>query len=245
MSTSLLSGRRIVTTRDAPGRLDALLELQGAEVVHVPLIAIGEAPDGGRALATELVRLNDYQWLIVTSQHGASRVGAAAAEQPNVRLAVVGTSTAARLRQLSGREPTVVPYTQTAASLCQTMPTATRPTRALLVQADRADATLSAGLEAKGYDVTTVVGYSTRLRRPTDEERRAALAADIVAFASGSAAQAWVEAFGTVAPPIVVVIGPTTRQVAEAAGLKVTHMASDHSLEGLMAAIGSACAPEP
>jgi uroporphyrinogen-III synthase len=240
-----LSRRRIVTTRDSPGRLDALLARAGAEVVHVPLIAIGDAPDGGRSLAAELARLERYQWLVVTSRHGASRVGVAAADHPTVRLAVVGTGTAERLQQLAGREVSVVPPVQTAAALCEAMPVAAGRPRALVVQADRADVTLTTGLEAKGFDVTTVTGYSTRLRRPTADERRSALTADAVVFASGSAAQSWAEAFGTVTPPVVVVIGPTTRRVAEDAGLKVTHMSSDHSIEGLAAEIGSVFRPRP
>jgi uroporphyrinogen-III synthase len=230
---------RIVTTRDTPGRLDALLTQTGAEVVHVPLIAIGEAPDGGRSLAAELARLDRYQWLIVTSRHGASRVGAAAADHQTVRLAVVGTSTAERLEQLAGREVSVVPSVQTAAGLCEAMPVAVGRPRALVVQADRADSVLMTGLEAKGFDVTTVIGYSTRLRRPTSDERRIALSADAVVFASGSAARSWAEAFGAATPPVVVVIGPTTRRVAQDAGLKVTHMSSDHSIEGLVAEISS------
>lgn len=234
----LLLGRRVVTTRDAPGRLDALLAGAGADVIHVALIAIEDAPDGGRLLASELARLERYDWLVVTSQHGAGRVGAAAADHPDVRLAAVGPTTARRLDELTGRHPSVVPSVQTAAALCEAMPVAAPGTRALVVQADRADAVLAAGLQAKGYDVTTVAGYSTRLRRPTADERRSALSADAVTFASGSAALSWVAAFGTEAPPVVVVIGPTTRRVAQGAGLKVTHMASDQSLEGLAAEVG-------
>lgn len=244
MNDHPLLGRRVVTTRDAPGRLDDLLRGEGADVLHVALITIEEAPDGGRRLATELARLDRYHWLVVTSQHGAARVGAAAAVHPGVGLAAVGSTTARRLGELAGRPPSVVPLVQSAAALCEAMPVAGRAARrVLVVQADRADATLTTGLRAKGYDVTAVTGYSTRLRHPTDDERQAALGADAVAFASGSAALSWAAAFGTDTPPVVVVIGPTTRRVAEEAGLKVTHMASDHSLEGLVAEIGSVLRP--
>ncbi len=219
--------------------------MEGADVVHVPLIAIGEAPDAGRSLAAALVDLDRYQWLVVTSRHGADRVGGAAAQHPAVRLAAVGTTTAERLAAMAGRPPAVIPLVQTAAALCTAMPVAASTDRVLVVQADRADNALATGLRAKGYDVTTVTGYSTRLRQPTADERRAALGADAVAFASGSAATAWVAAFGTASPPVVVVIGPTTRSVAEHAGLKVTHMASDHSIEGLAAEIGSVLRLQP
>jgi uroporphyrinogen-III synthase len=71
------------------------------------------------------------------------------------------------------------------------------------------------------------------LRIPTDAELASALRADAVAFASGSAVEAWVEAIGTRTPPIVCVIGPTTEAVATRASLKVSAVAADHTVQGL------------
>ncbi len=234
-----LCGRRVVTTRDRPGLLESLLARAGADVVHVPLIEIDEPPGGDGQLARALADLDSFEWLVVTSRHGARRVGAAAAQFPGVRLAAVGARTAADLAHLAGRAPIIVPDRQTGAELVEAMPVTAAGVRALVVQADRADDTVAEGLRRKGFDVQVVVGYSTRLRLPTAAERGAALAADAVAFASGSAAESWVEAFGDVAPPVVVAIGPTTREVAIAAGLQVTHVAADHSIEGLVAEIAS------
>jgi uroporphyrinogen-III synthase len=47
----------------------------------------------------------------------------------------------------------------------------------------------------------------------------------------------WVVAFGAVAPPEVVAIGPQTAAAAERAGLKVSSIAADHSLAGLVEAL--------
>ena len=241
-----LSGRRIVTTRDQRGRLDSLLAIAGADVVHVPLIAITDPPDAGAGLAAALSDLGSFDWLVVTSQHGARRVGGVAARHPAVRLAAVGTRTARELAESAGRPPTVVPARQTAAALVEAMPATTDGgRRVLIVQADRADDALASGLRAGGYDVTAVVGYSTRLRQPSSAERSAALAADAITFASGSAAIAWAEAFGSLTPPIVVAIGPTTRRIAEHAGLQITHEAADHSVDGLAAAITSVLTRRP
>ena len=63
------------------------------------------------------------------------------------------------------------------------------------------------------------------------------MGADAVAFASGSAAQAWHEAIGTETPAVVVAIGPTTEGAARAYGLTVTHVAEEHSVEGLVQAV--------
>ena len=62
-------------------------------------------------------------------------------------------------------------------------------------------------------------------------------AADAVAFASGSAAQAWHDSIGTETPPIVVAIGPTTEGAARACGIGVTHVAQEHSVKGVVDAL--------
>ena len=65
-----LSGRRIVTTRDQRGRLDTLLASAGADVVHVPLIAITDPPDGGAGLSGALSDLGDVR---LAGRHVAAR----------------------------------------------------------------------------------------------------------------------------------------------------------------------------
>jgi uroporphyrinogen-III synthase len=235
-----LAGRRVVTTRDSQGALDELLRTLGVEVVHVPLIEIVEPADGGAALTQALSTLPEPAWLVVTSRHGARRTGAAAAEHPHWRLAAVGSATARELERLAGRPVDVVPERHTAGDLLQAMPAAGAGIHVLIAQADRADATLTEGLAERGYDARSVTAYGTVLRTPTPDERDAALAADAVAFASGSAATAWAEAIGTDTPGCVVVIGPTTAEVARAAGLQVTHVAADHTVVGLAQAIAIA-----
>ena len=97
MSWAPLAGKRVVTTRDEPGQVDRLLAEAGATVLHLPLIAIVDAEDGGAGLTALLDRVDDFDWLIVTSQHGAIRVGAAARGR-RVRLA-------ARLRGSTAGSP--------------------------------------------------------------------------------------------------------------------------------------------
>jgi uroporphyrinogen-III synthase len=226
-----LAGKRVVTTRDEPGEVDRLLTEAGATVVHVPLIQIVDTADGGAELASLLARLDAFEWLVVTSQHGASRVGRAARDHP-VRLAAVGTATAARLERLALRRVDVVPAVQTTAGLLRAMPGCGN--RVLLAQADRAGTELASGLTERGYDVTTVVAYRTVMRRPVGSELRAALDADAVAFASGSAVQGWVDAIGFRTPRCVVAIGPTTAAFGLDLGLRITHVAADHSVVGLV-----------
>ncbi len=230
----------MVTTRDHRGRLDSYLAAAGADVIHVPLISITPSADG--RLASALADLASFDWLIVTSQHGARQVGRAAAGH-SVRLAAVGVRTAAVLEDLSGRPVDVVPDRQTATDLATAM--GAHGGRVLVAQADRADTTLVDGLVGHGFEVEAVTAYRTELRTPTWQERRAALSADAVGFASGSATEAWAVGIGTETPPIVAAIGHTTADAAAWWGLKVTHVATDHDVEGLVAVISAALASSP
>lgn len=237
-----LVGVRVVTTRDAPGRLDELLAAAGAEVVHVPLIEIAEAPDSGVGLADALGSVGRFDWVVVTSRHGAARVGAAI--PTGVRTAAVGTATAAALEQRMGRPVDLLPAEQRATSLVEAFAAAADdppiPWSILIAQADRAEPTLADGLRALGHDVHVCTAYSTRTRVPSPAEIDLALSADVVAFASGSAAEAWATAIGTRTPPVVCVIGPTTARTARRHGLAVTAEAAVHSVEGLVACVADA-----
>jgi uroporphyrinogen-III synthase len=226
--------RRVVTTRDEPGELDRRLIEAGVEVIHVPLIEIADAD--GSDLVEALARLDSFAWLVVTSRHGARRVGGAAAAAPHVRLACVGTRTATELANLAGRDVDVTPARQTGAGLVTAMPEG-HGGLVLLAQADLADDAVSAGLAERGYSVTTVVAYRTLIRTPTRLEREAMASADAVIFASGSSAIGWAAAMGDTTPPLVITIGPTTAEAARRSGLQVTHVAADHSVEGLVAEV--------
>lgn len=241
MTARPLAGRRVVTTRDHRGRLDALLAAAGADVIHVPLISVEPSTDG--RLARALEALDQFDWLVVTSRHGAAQVGAAAAAHPRVRLAAVGAATAAALERAAGRVVDVVPERQTAADLVTAL--SGRSGRVLVAQADRADDTVESGLVGVGFDVEAVTAYRTTLRSPTWRERAAIRATDGVAFASGSAVEAWNDAMGPTTPPVAVAIGPTTAAVAERVGLQITHVAAVHDVAGLAAAMADALDARP
>ncbi len=222
----------MLVTRERPGELAAMLSERGATVVHVPLIAVTDPIDGGAALAAALSELAAYDWLVVTSAAGSERVADAAAAVPGVRLATVGTATARVLEAGAGRPVDLVPSAQLADALVgafvEQSPT---PQRILIAQADIAAPTLADGLRSAGHEVTVVTAYRTVALEP---DRAAVDGADAVLFASGSAVETWCRCFGTAAPPVVVAIGPTTAAAAERFGLKVSAVAADHSLDGLV-----------
>ena len=54
LTTGDLAGCRVLVTRERLGELGRLLGERGADVVHVPLIAVTEPADRGLALQREL-----------------------------------------------------------------------------------------------------------------------------------------------------------------------------------------------
>ena len=230
--TGALDGCRVLVTRERPGELGAMLAERGATVVHVPLIEVVEPAEGGRALREALSRLDRYDWLVVTSPAGAERVGRAARSVTGLRLAAVGTTTARVLALEAGRDVDLVPAEQRAEALAESLVAeSTAQQRILIAQADIAAPTLAEALRQAGHDVTAVAAYRTIAREP---DRGAALGADAVLFASGSAVESWCRAFGPTGPPLVVAIGPSTAAVADRLGLKVSAVSADHSLDGLV-----------
>jgi uroporphyrinogen-III synthase len=207
--------------------------------VVVPLTEIVDEPDGMAALGA--VDLGVFEWVVVTSANAARRlvdVHGAAPADGRPRLAAVGTQTAA---VLAGCD--LVPTEQHAEGLLADLPApATADAALLVVQAVEAAPTLVAGLVERGWRVTAITPYRSVPSRPRPGDQLAALAADVVLFASGSAARAWVAVFGTSTPPVVVAIGPQTAAAATAAGLTVTVVATEHSVPGLVAAAERALA---
>jgi uroporphyrinogen-III synthase len=241
-----LAGRRVIVTREHPGELADLLAERGAEMVHVPLIGVGDPADGGSALRRELERLDTFDWLVVTSPEGARRVGTAAAST-GARIAAVGLATAREFTATSGRRVDVVPETQRADALAAAIVDAssevTGGLRVLVAQADLAAGEVSEVLRAAGHTVVEVIAYRTAVAEsitaPDSASTGESIAAfvvdaDAVLFASGSAVRGWISAIGRVTPPVVIAIGPSTAGVVSELGLDLTAVAADHSLEGLV-----------
>jgi uroporphyrinogen-III synthase len=233
MNGDVLVGRTIVVTRSVEHSDDVseLVTSFGATPVIVPLIEAVDEPSG----MAELGSLDHacVDWIVVTSPNGARRVSpvvSAGVWHPRPRLAAVGASTAAALPRCD-----LVAEVQSAKGLLARFPSGAG--RVVVVQAVDAEPTMVNGLRSLGWDATAICPYRTVSVRPSDEVREAALAADAVLFASGSAARAWVEAFGANAPAIVVAIGEQTAAAAESAGLKIAVVSADHSMHGMLVSL--------
>ncbi|HEV3280155.1 MAG TPA: uroporphyrinogen-III synthase [Acidimicrobiales bacterium] len=132
MTARPLAGKSIVVTRarTQSAALVGRLERLGATVVELPVIVIGDAADGGVALAAAADRLatGAYDWVALTSPNAAARLLSALEGRRvpgSVRWAAVGAGTARALGD-AGVAADLVPTVSLAESLADAFP-APRP----------------------------------------------------------------------------------------------------------------------
>lgn len=227
-----LAGRTVVITRaaDQANETSRLVASFDGIPLVVPLIEIVDEPSGMDELAE--LQLDEIDWIVVTSPNGARRVAPVVpAESRTPRIAAIGGATAAILPRCD-----LVADTQSADGLLEIFPPG--PGRIVVVQALDAEPTLVNGLVEIGWNAYAIKAFRARAVQPSDDQQRAALAADAVLFASGSAARAWVEVFGLNSPPVVIAIGGQTAEAVGRAGLKVSATSADHSVYGMLVCLG-------
>jgi len=205
---------RVIVTRprDQAGPLVERLEELGLDVVECPLIEIEPFEDP--------IRVDGYDWVIVTSPNGAREL-ARRSHGALPKVAAVGPGTAETLRGL-GIEPAFVPRVSSQDGLLAEFP---RPAGRVLFAA--AEGSRWRPIEELEADFVAL--YRTRLVRPAQPPE-----GDLVVLASGSAARSFA-ALGVPVPAVT--IGPQTTRVAESVGLEVAAEATTHDLDGLVAAV--------
>ena len=233
-----LAGRRVIVTRavERAGALSALLRDAGAEVVEMAVTTTLDASDGGAAFRSAVERIDSYDWVVVTSPEGARRL-ARALEHAGVdrsslraRLAAVGRATA---EAIGGAD--LVPTVQTGMSLGEAFPLGSG--RVLLAVAESARDDFASAARAKGWAVERVHSYRTVAVMPAVVDVDAVRECDAITFTASSSVEAWVAAFGTVVPPMVVAMGPQTADALRRAGIDSFVVAADQTLPGIVAAL--------
>jgi uroporphyrinogen III methyltransferase/synthase len=256
VGTRPLAGRRILVTRPVgqAGRLRALLEAAGAEVLSLPAIRI-EPPEDWGPLDAALARLERFRWLVFTSANGVLFVldrlragGGGPGDLRRTRLAAIGPQTADTLRR-AGLETEVVPGEYRAEGLVEALRARVRPGDAvLLARAAEARDVLPRELAALGAEVTVVPAYRTVLAREGAEELRALLGAggiDAVTFTSSSTVRGLVALLGAAEAPrllrgvVLAAIGPVTAETLRAAGLEPTLVSSEYTIPALARALAA------
>jgi uroporphyrinogen III methyltransferase/synthase len=258
-----LAGLTVLVPRakEQAGTLSELLRQRGAEPLEVPTIEI--RPVGSTAELDRAVRLlasGFYDWVVLTSVNGVAalrgRVEAAGLDARalnsgeggrRTRVAAVGPATEKALAAW-GVQPDLVPPVATTADLGSVFPPG--PGEVLLTRADVANPELRDVLVAKGWRTDEVVAYHTVPLDRMDAEARRRLdrsEVDWIAFTAPSTITGFVRAYGGPPPAGVSIaaIGPVTAAAAEAAGMRVSATASEHTIPGLVRAIEEGAALPP
>lgn len=233
MSEVTLVGRHIVITRaqQQSASLVEILTNAGAKTLLMPLVQIVAPSDGGDALNRVLTELGKFEWLVVTSANGATRVRDAlenCVQRPKV--AAVGEATNAALGGIADFVPTQANGETLAAEFGHGVG------RVLIAQAEDTDGAVGVALRRSGWQVSEIAAYKTVAILPDAQALKQASAADAIIFASGSAAKSWAKT-GVASPKVVVAIGEKTAAVARLSGISVSAVAAEPTPECILATL--------
>jgi uroporphyrinogen III methyltransferase/synthase len=233
LDTGPLAGRTIAVTRARPqaSALAARLRALGATVIEAPAIRI-------EPLDAQLPAIAGYDLLILTSPNGVRRLFELVADARALagpEIAAIGPGTVAALRE-HGVEADIVPERSVAEGLRAVLGETNYP-RVLIVRAEQGRDLVPDALRAGGAEVDVVAVYRTVPEPLDDAVRTAALGADDLVFASGSAARAFHAAAGALTGPRIVSIGPATSEVLRELGFPPDVEAAEHTPDGLVAAL--------
>ena len=248
--TRPLFGRRIVVTRAAQQSStlsDRLREL-GADVIEMPAMRIARLDLS--PLRDEMKRLDEYQWIIFTSQNavkifweqllGAGRDARALA---GLKIAAVGPATAGALLE-HGITVDIIPDRFVAEGLLEKLEERddVSGARVLYVTSEGSREVLPDGLEGLGAEVNVIHAYRS-IRDGSDSSRlKRALEAgtvNLVTFASASSVRGYVDAVGeelALKAPAAS-IGPQTTEAITAAGIELIGEAEESTTDGLIAVV--------
>ncbi len=247
-----LSGKRILVTRpraQAANLCDKLSAL-GATPIQFPTIEITPLDDY-TALDMAISRLSDYGWVIFTSVNGVrafwQRLEVAHRDSTaldGIRVAAIGPATSHALERRAVAAQ-FIPDEYVAEAILAGIGNV-RDQRILLPRADLAREALADGLRQIGASVDEIAAYHTVIadaQDPATLDVRAMLQRgeiDAITFTSASTVRGFVQsviANNQYPIPAIACIGPITAQAAREAGLPVTVMATEYTMDGLVAAL--------
>jgi uroporphyrinogen III methyltransferase/synthase len=243
-----LQGRTVAVTRarSQASELANRLQRLGAQVVQAPVIRI-QALDG-RALDP-----SGYDLVCLTSPNGVdaffTRLAAGGRDARSLaacRVGAIGPGTARALSR-HGIIADIVPERFVAEGLIDALDeqalqgSAAPLRRALVARAAEARDVLPAGLRARGLEVDVVDLYETLAEPLSEPLLSAAREADYITFTSSSTVRFFFASLGPGIPlspsTRVVSIGPITSQTLREHGVEPHVEASQHDIDGLVAAL--------
>lgn len=249
-----LFGHRVLITREYTPEYSPLEEM-GAEIFEFPTITI-EPPESYAELDAAISDISSYQWLVFTSANGFRffidryiTTGHDIRDLKGIRLCAIGAKTAAMVRA-RGMQVDLVPQEYHAEGLTEAFAGlypggSLKGVRILLPRAESARELFPDNVRAASGEIDTPVAYRAakpekhgkRLKRFLFEGR-----ISVATFTSSATFTNFLEIVGSDALPFlkklaIAAIGPVTERTIRKAGLSVTIMPKEATIESLVTEI--------
>ena len=249
-----LAGKRVLVTRprSQAAELCDKLAAQGAVPIVFPTIEIASLEDASQ-LDRAIRHLVQYHWIIFTSVNGVKafweRLDPSGLTDPHglPKVAAIGPATA-RALQAHGVTATLIPDEYIAEAIVAGIGDV-QGRRILLPRADIAREALAIELQKRGAIVDEIAAYRTLPAQPDPggliELQRGV---DVITFTSSSTVRNFAALVGRddASPDtIIACIGPITANTARELGWRVDVLASEYTMDGLVAALIQYFTPTP
>lgn len=247
----LLSGKRVLVTRarSQASALSRLLAEKGANPIELPAIDI-QPLNNTEELDSAIRKMKNFDWVIFTSVNGVEaffqRMLALKLDSRSfsgLKIGAIGPATADAL-QAHGLTADYLPAVFTGAGLVKELRRhKIAGKRFLLPRADIADSEVCDGIKGLGGIVYEVAAYHTTANHKAVNKAVKLIKEgmiDIITFTSSSTVTNLLRALGRYKLPphiIIACIGPKTGETAIKAGLKVSIVAEEQTIPGLVTAI--------
>lgn len=252
-SKPLFNQRVMVTrSREQAGLLSEKLQAYGADVSELPAVEI-TGPTQPAALTRVIRRLDEFDWLVFTSQNGVryffqalGRLGKDARSLAGRRVAAIGPATALALAE-RGIQADCLPRTYISEDLARTL-VARRVAarRVLLIRTAGARDILPKILRRHGANVQEVHAYAVRPSGAGRRDLKQILSnggLNWLTFASARTVESFLKlvGHGTMHRDVLRIpcacIGPVTARAARKAGFKRVVVARKYTMDGLVKAM--------
>jgi len=230
---------KVIVTRalsQAKPLLKKLTE-SGFETFHLPTIEIRPPNDDGKDLRESIQRLEEYDWIILTSSNGAEIFLREINDRTVIdqkQIAVIGSGTEKTLKE-HGFEADLIPKDFLAEGLIQAFPDIQDNGRVLLPCAAKARDFLPTALRQSGWTVDVVHAYQTCIPEQFDSFDNQKIGADCIIFTSPSTIENFITMYGVEnMPPKIISIGPVTTKAIRDFNFHVDLEAKLSNIQGIV-----------
>jgi uroporphyrinogen III methyltransferase/synthase len=261
-SESVLAGKRVVITRAARQSVELIDNLGrlGAIPISLPLVAFS-APEDYGPMDAALDRLEQFDWIIFTSENAVRAVVKRAGVRGNLRnvagrrsrAAAVGPTTATAAER-AGFFVDYQAQTHSGAALANELGEKLRGQSIFLPRSNRANPDLPQLLRNYGAEVTEVIAYRTVTPVNLDEEKIAAIVngeVEAILFFSPTAVEHFLGSVGQEKLRdlqkrlAITAVGPITANALHQAGVDTLLVAENTTADALIAALDKHFAATP